>query len=204
MDYIDKLQQSIHNIIQLEYTLNNYRPNDASDVKSEEINKQPTEVNYDLIKLNNQLTKMALKKEFRKKMSTDSNTTTSNGATNTIQQQQTSSLSINDDLYNKIDDDNQYDDWRQTAKENKMKLLDEYFEEQKTKNGIGISETMKKDIIAAVDENKILYKKDINFDKINKKIINLFGLVFIDGNYRFSVIPSKNKKKTLVHTIVKK
>ncbi len=204
MSYIDNLRNSIKKLIQSEYKLNNYIPVSRQNKKIDDNADKKEPVNYDLIKLNNQITRMAKKKEYKNSRKILNVNEQPESSQNITVNNSPMDLSIKDDLYNVIDDDKQYTDWKHVDIDMKKKKVEEYISEISKQNGVDIPEDIKKEIFKMLDENKILYKKDINFDKINMKIINLFGLTFNNGEYGFSVVPVKLKKKNLINSMIKK
>lgn len=204
MSYIDNLRNNIKKIVQTEYKLNNYIPVSRQNKKMDENSDKKEPINYDLIKLNNQITRMAKKKEYKNSRKILNINDQQESSQSVIVNNAPMDLSIKDDLYNVMDDDKQYIDWKHVDIDIKKKKVEEYIGEISKQNGVDIPEDIKNEIFKMIDENKILYKKDINFDKINMKIINLFGLTFNNGEYAFSVVPVKLKKKNLINSMIKK
>jgi hypothetical protein len=107
-------------------------------------------------------------------------------------------------MYNIIDDDVKYDDWKKIDVENRRRMAEEYMKnvEEINKKDIGVD--LRENILQAIEGNKILYKKDITYDKINGKIMKLNGLEYKNGEYEFGIVPVQYKKKNLVTELLRK
>jgi hypothetical protein len=194
MDYIDKLRDKIRQVIDEEYKKYKYVPH-KKDTEEQTDKPQKESINYDMLKLNSQLIKMAKRKEYKNKKTNENKKEVEGDNVY---------LSIKDDLYNIIDDNKSYIEWKNIPMDEKKELIKKYIEAIEKDNNKMISDVIRQSIIEAIENKKILYKKDINYDKINKKILNLYGLTFVNDNYEFTTVPNKNKKKNLIGEMTKK
>jgi hypothetical protein len=213
-DYIEQLRSDIQNKIQIEYGLQNYKPEydlleQTNPITDKFVDKNDREVNFEVLKLNNQMNKMQKQREFKTARNADDKTAKQDSSTTgskpaNIANDSYGTLELKDDMYNIIDDDRKYVEWKQLSVEDKKKQVDEYITITENMNGIKVGNDIINTIYTAVDNNKILYKKDILYDKINGKIGALYGLRLLGDKYEFGIVPVIIKRKNFVSSILKK
>jgi hypothetical protein len=93
--------------------------------------------------------------------------------------------------FNIIANDQVYDDWRKVSVDKKLEILEDYFQNENAKFSVPFDDNIKNELRENIGKNKILYKKDIIYDKINKKILDI-PLVKYENN--IFILRSDEKK----------
>ena len=106
---------------------------------------------------------------------------------------------LKNDLFNVVKNENKYLEWKKMCLEDKIKIMEEYLEKA-NKNDIPYTEEIKVKILEMVKDNKILIKKEIVFDKINKKILDIPIVKYVDEEFIIEDVKKISiKKKNLTH-----
>ena len=94
--------------------------------------------------------------------------------------------SLDDLNINTVIDENEYIDFKLYSIKDRLTILNNYFK------NINIDENEKENLIEMVKDEKLKNKNDINFDKINKSIINISILEY---NIYLNYYSIKKKKQ---------
>lgn len=136
--------------------------------------------NTDLNILKGRINKMMYKNELKKKGGDVKNQNEGNS--------ENKFLDSNDDIFNIVNDESDYLDWKKIPKGEKIELIKKYFEERNE-----IPDKIRDEIIELIENNKLTTKKEITYDKINRKIINIPLIKNINNEY----ILKLNEKKLI-------
>lgn len=166
---IDNIREKLNTMACEEYAKNNYIP----IKKSAKELKEPTENKLDLISFKNKMQKMNQEKN-KNKIYNPVDITDNNLILNKC------NILNDDSIFNIIDEKEKYLEWRKLSIEDKLNILNIYLEST-NKYGCPYSEEIKEEIRELVKNKKLLYKKDITYDKINKKISNIPLIKYVDG-----------------------
>jgi len=179
-DNIDKIRHYLQKIAEDEYQKHDFTPVKKSAKDKAELKESKMEVN-----------------QLRKKMY-DFNKNKTNNLNNkeqsNVEHTSTSTSTMEtttDETFNVIEDESEYLEWRKLSIEQRIVLMNEYFSSKPN-----ISDDIKELIINDIKEGKYTTKKDIDYDKINKRIMNISLLKLVDGEYVLkSVIKKISIKK---------
>lgn len=101
---------------------------------------------------------------------------------------------INSNIFNFIKDENKYLDWKQLDNNIKLEKLNFYLDNYKNDNNFEIDKEIYDDLKKLILDNKINFKKYIEYDKINSKIISLPILVYENNNLVIKIDNTIKKK----------
>lgn len=147
--------------------------------------------NTDLNILKGRINKMMYKNELKKKGGDVKNQNEGNS--------ENKFLDSNDDIFNIVNDESDYLDWKKIPKGEKIELIKKYFEERNE-----IPDKIRDEIIELIENNKLTTKKEITYDKINRKIINIPLIKNINNEYILKLNEKKiNIKKRNMNNINK-
>ena len=108
------------------------------------------------------------------------------------------------DMFNILENTEEYLDWRKLSIDDKLKSLDIFFEAENTDYDISFTDEIKDELRELVNNKKLLYKKDILYDKINKRILSIPLLKYQDGKFILKEDVKKvNVKKSNLNNINK-
>jgi hypothetical protein len=102
---------------------------------------------------------------------------------------------LESDVFNTMSDEKSIP-WRNLSNEERLRLLDVFFENFKEK----IQDSTILMIKKSVEEGKLKTKKEITYDKINKKILSINALVLDDTTNSYVFNPTflvKKEKKNI-------
>lgn len=167
---IDNIRRDLSQITQEEYKKHGYdsTKTSAKPLKDKAL-KNEKEINMEVNNLQYKFTNMIYKNEKKNK---------NNPGEQKEVNQNVEFMDNTADMFNIVDNEKEYLDWRKLAIEERLEILEEYLE------GItDLDEEVKEQLHNMVEKQAILYKKDIDYDKINKKILKINILKKVDGKY---------------------
>lgn len=186
---IDEIRKNMNQLFEQECAKNNVSI-DKKIEKKIKIKKNNSN-NGDLNILKNKISKMMYKNELKKKEGNENNENSENS--------ENKFLNSNDDMFNIVDNENEYLDWKKIQKEEKIELVKKYFEEKEE-----IPDKIKEEIIELIQNNRLTTKKEITYDKINKKIMNIPLIKNVNNEYILKLNEKKiNIKKQNMNNINK-
>lgn len=163
-DNIDKLREDLYQIAQSEYQKSGYIPvkTSAKDLKNPHgiIEK---DVDKELKNLEGKVNLMVKKNENKNKVDEEADKYFMD---NTL------------DMFNIVEDEKEYKEWRRLDIKDRLEILEEYLRDFED-----LGEDIRSQLYDMVENKKILYKKDIDYDKINRKIIKINILKKIGTEY---------------------
>ncbi len=179
---IDKIRSHLDDLSKQEYAKHDYIPHKTS-AKPLANNVKDKEADMEINKLKGKIIQINRKKEYKSGFNNSFN----------VDKMNNSFMDNTSDVFNIVEDASAYMEWRKTPIENKLQILEEYFESEPhfTSQNISLDDEIKDELRKAVEEKRILYKKDILFDKINKKILNIPLIKYIDEKF---VLKEEEKK----------
>jgi hypothetical protein len=167
---IDNIRQDLSQITQEEYKKHGY---DATKTSAKPLKdkapKNEKEINMEVNNLQYKFNNMIYKNEKKNK---------NNPGEQKEVNQNVEFMDNTADMFNIVDNDKEYLEWRKLAIEERLEILEEYLE-----SIIDLDEEVKEQLRNMVEKQAILYKKDIDYDKINKKILKINILKKVDGKY---------------------
>ena len=98
--------------------------------------------------------------------------------------------SLDDLNINTVIDENKFKDFKFHSIEDRLNILNNYLK------NINIDENEKENLIKLVKDEKLKNKNDINFDKINKSIINISILEYNNHLDNYSIKKKKQNNNT--------
>lgn len=170
---IDQIRFDLNTLSQKEYLKNKYTPakTSAKDLKNTVKEK---EAEIEINKMKGKINKMIQQKEQKKNVYIDkSKAEIGNNAF----------MDNTSDTFNIVDDEKDYTDWRKLPVPDKLEILEDFFDTDNMKHGVPYSEEIKEELRDLVNDNKILYKKDILYDKINAKILDIPLVKYQNGTF---------------------
>ena len=168
-DNIDKIRHFLQKITEDEYDKNDFTPVKKSAKDKAEIKESKMEVN-----------------QLRKKMY-DFNKNKINNKDQKPEQTSTSTMeTTTDETFNVIEDESGYIERRKLPVEERVNILNEYFVSKPN-----IADDIKELILNDIKEGKYTTKKDIEYDKINKRVMNIPLLKLVDGEYVLKTVIKK-------------
>lgn len=159
-EHLESIRNNLQNITQEEYQKYGYIPS-KTEAKQLKSNIKEKEAEIQVNKMKGEINKMTRKKEFKK--------STYNEPTDNV----SFIMDNTSNMFNIVDKDVAYPDWRSVSNEDKLKVLDEFFEMENTGYEIPFNDIIKDKLRELINQKKLLYKKDIIYDKINRKILNI-------------------------------
>jgi hypothetical protein len=159
-EHLESIRNNLQNITQEEYQKYGYIPS-KTEAKQLKSNIKEKEAEIQVNKMKGEINKMIRKKEFKK--------STFNEPTENV----SFIMDNTSNMFNIVDKDVAYPDWRSLSNEDKLKVLDEFFEMENTGYEIPFNDTIKDELRELINQKKLLYKKDIIYDKINRKILSI-------------------------------
>lgn len=169
---LSKLCIDIDKISKKEYLKQGYVPK-KTEVKLTKSTVKEKEVEIEINKMKGTIHKMIQHKEQK------TNKKIENKSENSMFMDNTS------DAFNIVDDDKHYLEWRKLSVEDRLLILEEFMEDK------DYDEELQNILRIYVESGKILFRKDIHFDKINRKILELPLVKYINGKY---IIKEDEKK----------
>jgi len=194
--HIDKLRSELDNISKQEYEKHGYIPDkiSAKELKSK-IKEKEAEIEMNKVK--GKLGKIIQKKEQKKGI------VPSEIDKEESQKFESNYMDNTSDTFNVIEDDKEYPEWRKLPIEDRLTILENFFESD-NKHGQPYDDEIKAELKEMVEENKVLYKKDILFDKINGKILDIPLVKYQKGQFILKTEEKKvNVKKQNINSINK-
>lgn len=184
---IDSIKDNLEKITNEEYKKHNYVP-----VKREiKEPKGPKDSDLDINILNSKVKKMIKNKKPDEKSGEKNNG---------------SLLSQEHNMYNIVENSSEYTEWRKLQLNEKMTILESFLNTENSYNE-PYPEDIKNELRKMVRESKILYKKDITYDKVNKKILAIPILKYIDGKFvlqeNIKIINVKKKNSNNINKLFK-
>lgn len=184
---IDNIKDNLEKITNEEYKKHNYVP-----VKREiKEPKGPKDSDLDINILNSKVKKMIKNKKPDEKSGEKNNG---------------SLLSQEHNMYNIVENSSEYTEWRKLQLNEKMTILESFLNTENSYNE-PYPEDIKNELRKMVRESKILYKKDITYDKVNKKILAIPILKYIDGKFvlqeNIKIINVKKKNSNNINKLFK-
>lgn len=183
---IDLIRNDILILAQTEYDKFDYVPTKTSAKELKGLKDDVMAVNS----LNYQIQQMAIKKESKQRLKPNSNITDEDVIENTEMQ----GSILTDDAFNIIKDDTEYVPWRKLDEKERQTVLEKYFDDLDSK----IGDNIKDKLWEMFKNGGLMTKKEIEYDKVNRKIICIPLLTYIDGQYVF-----REKKKIKTNNINK-
>lgn len=109
---------------------------------------------------------------------------------------------LDSDVFNRMTDEKSIP-WRNLSKEERLRLLNIFFENFK-KDSKNIQDSTILMINKSVEEGKLKTKKELTYDKINKRILSINALVLdeLTDNYIFKPEVLKKKKKNNIRNML--
>ena len=163
---IDKIREDLHQLCQQEYQKNNYQPTktSAKELKNP-LGFKEKEVDAEVSKLEGKVKMMISKNEKKGKIAGEP--------------EPQDFMDNTSDMFTIVDSDKEYLEWRKLEIDRRLEILENYFNAFEEE----IDAVVKQQLRVLVGNQKLLYKKDINYDKVNEKIISITLLKKIDGKY---------------------
>ena len=198
LETLDNIKKTIKDMTDEEYKLHNFtpEPKDIREVKGKNIER---DVNMEAGRVMSKMNEMIKKNERRKNVIPAKKTTQTVGV-----------MDITSNSFNVVVDEKSYTDWKKIEVNDQLILLELFFQEnsENPKNGIIYSNELKDILRDMVSNRKILLKKDIIYDKINNRIIDLPILKMVDNSYEIKTdgVKPNIKKQNMnnVNVIFKK
>lgn len=110
--------------------------------------------------------------------------------------------SLDDLNINTVINENEYKDFKFHSIDDRLNILNNYFK------NINIDENEKENLIEMVKDEKLKNKNDINFDKINKSIVNISILEYNNNLDNYSIKKKKqnsssDNNKFIINKLIK-
>ena len=109
----------------------------------------------------------------------------------------------NNNIFNLVDNNTIQITWRQLTNDEKIEKIKRFFSEENKKhleitNQNKYSQELIDKMIDLITKNKIIYKKQVNYDQINNRIISLPCIKYEEKEncYKYHVEQKKKKKKS--------
>lgn len=190
-NHLEDIRKNLKQIADSEYQKYGYIP-EKTEAKELKSNIKEKEMEIEANKLNGKMNNIIRKKEFKSGKVIDKSINNAYVMDNMS------------DNFNVIDNNDEYIDWRKLSIEDKLIILEEYFNSEKSEYDIDFDDNIKDELRKLVNEKKLLYKKDIIYDKINKKILKIPLLKLEDNKFVLKEDVKKiNIKKTNLNSINK-
>ena len=205
---IDTIKETLLNMTKEEYQKNNYTPEEKT-IRTLKDKTFERDANLEISRLNSKMYEIAKKKERSSKNTVASVPTKDELSTSTATSTSTSTLTststnvstlalinmsnnrngiigtmdITVDGFNVISEEKIYIEWKKIEISEKLLILEKYFDDdiENPKFNIPFSAEIKDKIIQLINENNLLTKKDILYDKVNKKILDIPLIKFQNG-----------------------
>jgi len=189
---VEDLRTLFQTTTQNEYKLHNFQekdetpPVDAAKVENKKLkNKVKTQFELDMIY--NKINQISKKTSYRKKIDI-----------NQIETHTNQNLLNDPDIFNIVNNEKDYKDWKQLTKEEQLQKAEEFFasthyleEDQEP-----YDEAIKTELLEMIKDGKLFLKKDIEYDKINQRIGNI-PLVKFQVETKTYCIKSAEQKKNM-------
>jgi len=184
-EIIDNLRIFLAGLAQEEYNQNGYVPSKMLP-KSLHDNKSNNEYETikDINKMKTEINKMLKKKETR-----------TNKMINKVQETNVVIMNNTSDIFNIIDGEKKYLDWRKLSPEEKVEILEYFFQNDSTAQKYG--EPLKDELRIMVQSGKLATKKKIVYDAVNKKILEIPIVKCLEDG---SFIVQEEEKKVNIRT----
>jgi hypothetical protein len=190
-DNLECIRNNLNKITQEEYNKYGYEPQ-KTEAKQLNDKIKEKEINIEINKMTGKINKMIQKKEFKSNIYIEKKDSVSDIMDNTS------------DMFNILENTEEYLDWRKLSIDDKLKSLDIFFEAENTDYDISFTDEIKDELRELVNNKKLLYKKDILYDKINKRILSIPLLKYQDGKFILKEDVKKvNVKKSNLNNINK-
>ncbi len=182
--HIDKLRIDLNKLSQEEYEKQGYTPEKTS-AKNLKSNIKEKEAEIEMNKIKGKLGKIIQKKEQKK------------GIVQTEEEKaeaqkfDSNYMDNTSDTFNVISDEKDYPEWRKLPMQERLDILEDFLQSENNKYGKEFDEEIKDALRGLVSDNKILYKKDILFDRINGKILDIPMVKYQKGEF---ILKSDEKK----------
>lgn len=184
-DNIDKIRADLYQIANSEYEKNGYKPikTSAKELKNPDgFNEKDVEK-----ELNNYQNKVKMMVQKKNKNALQEEEAKKDFMDNTL------------DTFNIVEDEKEYKEWRKLDLPERLEILEKHFKEFPD-----LGDDIKEQLRDMVDKQKILYKKDINYDKINKKILKITLLKKVGEEYVLKEDVKKVNIRKKNHNNIKK
>jgi len=190
-NHLEDIRKNLKQFADSEYQKYGYIP-EKTEAKELKSNIKEKEMEIEANKLNGKMNNIIRKKEFKSGKVIDKSINNAYVMDNMS------------DNFNVIDNNDDYIDWRKLSIEDKLIVLEEYFNSENSDYDIDFDDNIKDELRKLVNEKKLLYKKDILYDKINKKILIIPLLKIEDNKFVLKEDVKKiNIKKTNLNSINK-
>ena len=190
-DNLECIRNNLNKITHEEYNKYGYEPQ-KTEAKQLNDKIKEKEINIEINKMTGKINKMIQKKEFKSNIYIEKKDSVSDIMDNTS------------DMFNILESTEEYLDWRKLSIDDKLKSLDIFFEVENTNYDIPFTDEIKDELRNLVNNKKLLYKKDILYDKINKRILSIPLLKYQDGKFILKKDVKKvNVKKSNLNNINK-
>jgi hypothetical protein len=180
---INEIRELMKKIKEEEYKKNNYQSKEEEIIEKKNKMINDREANIEINKLKNNMYKNIQRKEFK-----------TNRFIDKTKIEEIPTMENCPEAFNIVYNEKDYMDWKQLSIDERKEILEEYFNENNSKNGIEYDDEIKNDIRELVKNNKIVKKQDIIFDKINQKILEIPLIKCIDNKL---IIKEEEKKMSI-------
>jgi len=188
---IEDLKQQFQTVTQNEYKIHNFQEKAAEPIDTEKVEnkklKQQAKTNFELDMMYNKINQISKKVAYRKKTQ----------VINQIETQTMNQNLLNDpDIFNIVNNEKEYKDWKQLTVEEQLQKADEFFasthyleEDQEP-----YDEATKAILLELIKDGQLYLKKDIEYDKINQRIANIPLAKYQIETKTYAVKPAESKK----------
>ncbi len=194
---IDQIRDNLHQITLSEFKINKYVVEEKEEVKKEP--KPVKETSMELNMMKGTINKEIRKKEYKIRLKPSENLEDDLKDKPVYQPTKpvnTMELEAMSNEFNVVVDENELPTWRQLSTDDKLEILENYFVATDDKFPVPYTGEIKDEIRDLVRNNKLLYKKEIEYDKINKKITNIPLIKYEDEKFFLKIDVKKVSIKT--------
>ncbi len=176
---IEEIRNKLYHLTQEEYSNNGYIAN-KTEAKPLVDKIKEKEAEIEINKFKGKMNQIIQKKEQKKNISYDKDPSIEKKS-----EIESSFMDNTSDQFNIVYDDIEYLEWRKIPIDEKLEILEKYFESDPlfTIQQIPLDNVIQNNLRGLVSINKILYKKDLIYDKINKKILSIPLIKYIDEKF---------------------
>lgn len=179
-DHIDQIRSNIKKLRESEYQKANFAPTEKSSRTKKPVSIEKTK---ELVEIQGKISQMRYNAEQNKK-----GLVNFGGLENNL-------VTFGETEVNSIENAENYVEWKKISNDERIEYMNDFLENQ------NYSENLKLTIIEMTKNGEILNKKDIDYDKINKRILSLPIVKKTKDSYE---IKKKEDKKSTIKKIIKK